>query len=151
MVLRLDSVRARLLRLEEVVSQLAELASRSRAALTESVALAWAVERGLALAAEILFDVGNHILSAHFGVVSESYEDILDQLARHGVLDRDLRMRLKGLGGFRNILIHDYLRLDRERVLDSLQNAPRDFGDFAESVRAWLANVPPSGSENGDS
>src|SRR5262245_27901723 len=148
MVLRIDTVRVRLLRLEEVVSQLEELASLGADALAASVAHTWAVERGLALAAEILFDIGNHILSAHFGVAAESYEDILDQLALHGVLEADLRARLKGLGGFRNILIHDYLRLDRERVLATLQGVPRDFGDFAASVGSWLARLQSSGGAN---
>jgi len=34
---------------------------------------AWARERGLQLGAEIVLDVGNHILSAHFGVSAQDY------------------------------------------------------------------------------
>ena len=94
MVLRAEAVRRRLTRLEEVLSRLGEL--RYEAADFRS---AWQVERGLQLAAEIVFDVGNHILSAHFGVVAEDYEDILDKLAGNRVISAELREQLAGLGG----------------------------------------------------
>lgn len=139
MVLRPEAVRQRLLRLEEVVSRLEELARLEPQAPGRDFRSAWAAERGLQLGAEICFDVGNHILSAHFGVSPQDYEDIIVQLASHGVIDDRLRDRLKGLGGFRNILVHGYLRLDPDRVARSLTTAPADFTDFAGAVRGWLA------------
>lgn len=101
----------------------------------------WAVERGLHLGAEILFDIGNHILSAHFGVSAADYEDIVVQLGVAGVIDSTLRDRLTGLGGFRNILVHGYLRVNSERVLDALARAPEDFADFAAAIRRWLEHT----------
>lgn len=101
----------------------------------------WAVERGLQLGAEIILDVGNHILSAQYGVSPADYGDIVKQLAQQGILDQELKERLEGLAGFRNILVHDYIRLDPERVLGALAIAPRDFGDFAHAIRAWLGAV----------
>lgn len=137
MVLRPEAVRARLLRLEEVTSRLAELAPGAAGA-QRSFRDDWALERGLQLGCEILFDIGNHILSAHFGVAAEDYEDVVTQLARHRVLSEGLRVRLRGLGGFRNILVHGYLRIDPERVASTSLKAPEDFSDFAEAVRSWV-------------
>jgi len=54
------------------------------------------------------------------------------------VLEPDLRARLKGLGGFRNVLVHGYLRLDPALVEAYLQRAPTDFADFTRAIRAWL-------------
>lgn len=141
MVLRPEAVRERLLRLEEVVSRLEELGGLGADVLRAAFRDAWAVERGLQLGAEIVFDVGNHILSAHFGVSAKDYEDIVAQLGAHGVIDPALRDRLKGLGGFRNILVHGYLRLDPERVSEQLATAPSRFSDFSRAVRAWLDEV----------
>ncbi len=141
-VLRSEVLRARLLRLEEILSELAALAALPPAASRASIRDSWAVERGLQVGAECLFDIGNHILSAHFGASPGGYEDILGQLEAHGVLGAELRQRLKGLGGFRNILVHDYLRLDPEQVAAALARAPRDFGDFALAVRTWLERLP---------
>ena len=141
MVLRAEAVRERLLRLEQVVSRLQQLSVLGQGELRDDFRAAWTVERGLQLAAEIVFDVGNHILSAHFAVTAQDYEDILTQLAAQGVLDPALRERLKGLGGFRNILVHGYLVLDSDRVAAVLSRAPGDFSDFIDAVRRWLSTI----------
>lgn len=141
MVLRPEAIRARLLKLEQAISRLEELGRIERAVLRVSFRDAWAIERGLQLAAEIVLDTGNHILSAHFGESARDYEDVVAQLAVRGVLDEALRARLKGLGGFRNVLVHGYLELDADRVADHLAKAPRDFADFARAIRGWLATV----------
>lgn len=67
----------------------------------------WAVERGLHLGAELLFDIGNHILSARYGISPRDYRDIIEQLAQQRILEPALHARLQGLAGFRNILVHD--------------------------------------------
>jgi uncharacterized protein YutE (UPF0331/DUF86 family) len=143
LVLRREAVRERLLRLEEVISRLEDLGASAQR-IREDFREAWAVERGLQLAAEILFDVGNHILSAHFGVSAKDYEDIVAQLGKAGVIDPSLRDRLKGLGGFRNVLVHGYLRIDPERVAEHLVEAPATFSAFVRAVRAWLDHTAPS-------
>src|SRR2546427_11534807 len=58
-VLRPDAIRERLLRLEDVSSRLEELGRLDGTQLRERFRDAWAVERGLPLAAEIGFEVGN--------------------------------------------------------------------------------------------
>lgn len=140
MVLRPEAVRERLLRLEEVLSHLEEL-QREGIDPRGDFRQAWLAERGLQLAAEIALDVGNHILSAHFGVSASDYEDVLTQLARCGVIGPELRERFRGLGGFRNLLVHGYLRLDPNRVAEVLADAPERFSALARAIRAWLPSV----------
>ena len=142
MVLRPESVRERLLKLEEIISGLQTLAPRSGAPSFSDRREEWAAERGLQLGAEVLLDIGNHILSAHFGVSPQDYEDVVTQLAAHGVIDENVHTRLRGIGGFRNILVHDYLRIDPAKVADALGKAPRDFSEFALAIRSWLDRLP---------
>ncbi len=137
MVLRSEAVKERLLRLEEVIARLEALVPRS-SELSRDFRDAWAAERGLQLAAEIAFDVGNHILSAHYGTSASDYQDIIERLAAHGVIDAELRERFGRLGGFRNLLVHGYLRVDPTRVAEALVRAPADFSAFARAIRAWL-------------
>ena len=138
MVLRPDAVRERIARLEEIVSRLEQLQCQPPRATPGDFRDAWAAERGLQLGAEIVFDLGNHILSAHFGVSARDYEDIIVQLAATCVIDAALQQRLTGLGGFRNILVHGYLRIDPARVAEHLERAPSDFSALAQAVRVWL-------------
>jgi len=80
-VLRPEAVRQRLLKLEQAISRLEELGRGGGTLLRTDFREAWAAERGLQLAAEILLDTGNHILSAHFGESARDYEDVITQLA----------------------------------------------------------------------
>jgi uncharacterized protein YutE (UPF0331/DUF86 family) len=141
MVLKPESVLARLRNLEEIAARLEEVGPLTAEHLARNFRDAWTVERGLQLGAETILDVGNHLLSAHFGVSAEDHETVITLLGRHGVLDEPLRQRLAGLGGFRNVLVHDYLRLDPALVAKNLARAPRDFSDFAAAVRRWLENA----------
>ena len=141
MVLRPDTIRERLLKLEEVVSNLEAIGSLDAKALRQGFRNAWLAERGLQIGAEAVLDIGNHILSAHFGLAAKDYEDIIAQLAARGVIDEAIQRRLTGLGGFRNILVHGYLRVDPERVADHLAKAPDDFTAFAGAIRDWLETV----------
>jgi len=140
-VLRAEAIRQRLLKLEQAISRLEEIGRTDLTALRTSFRDSWAAERGLQLAAEIVLDVGNHILSAHFGESARDYEDVITRLAACGVIDDRLRARLKGLGGFRNVLVHGYLDLDPDRVADYLAKAPSDFVEFMRAIRAWLGSV----------
>ncbi len=143
MVLRPKAVRARLLKLEEVVSRLEEMGELDGRELARNFRDAWAAERGLQLGAATILDIGNHILSAHFGVSAQDYESIVGLLAQNGVLEEALAARLQGLGGFRSILVHDYLRIDPGKVAEFLARAPGDFTDLGRAVRAWLEKIAP--------
>jgi uncharacterized protein YutE (UPF0331/DUF86 family) len=131
MVLRSDAIRERLLKLEEVISRLEDVGPLGAATLRLNFRDAWIAERGLQLGAEAIFDIGNHILSAHFGVSPKDYEDIMGQLAAQRVIDEALRLRLKGLGGFRNVLVHDYLIIE----LRSTRQSPLSVASFAIFAR----------------
>jgi uncharacterized protein YutE (UPF0331/DUF86 family) len=137
-VFKAESVRIRLLRLEEVVSELERLKSLGQDTLRGNLSLMWAVERGLQLGAEMIFDIGNHILSAQYGVSPDEYRNVMRHLAQQGVVSTDLQDRLEGLAGFRNLLVHDYVRLDPQKVLEVLERAPGDFSLFYRDIRKWL-------------
>ena len=145
MVLRPEAVRQRLLRLEEVISRLEELRGVGSGHPHDHFRDEWAVERGLHLAAEIVFDIGNHILSAHFGRSAQDHEDIIVQLGAAAVLAASTADRLKGLGGFRNILVHGYLKVDPQRVEAYLAAAPDRFSEFSRDIRRWLETTLGAG------
>jgi len=140
-VLRPEAVRQRLQKLEQAISRLQDLGRTDRALLRTNFRDAWAAERGLQIAAEIVLDIGNHVLTAHFGESARDYEDVITRLAARSVIDDRLRSQLKGLGGFRNLLVHGYLDLDPDRVAAYLVDAPARFADFHAAIRAWLAIV----------
>ncbi len=140
MTLRPEIVYERLRRLREVVSNLESLREVPRQEFVASFHHYWLAERGLQLAAEILFDVGNHILAGRFGASPSTYEEIPQKLCERKVISENLRDRLRGLGGFRNILVHDYLDVNRDLLYGFLQEELGYFGRFADEVEVFLGS-----------
>lgn len=141
MTLRPEVVRERLQHLRQAVRNLRELRSVPRAEFVASFRHYWLAERGLQLAAEALLDSGNHVLVAHFNVSPSDYEDVIAQLGEQGVLTPSLRERLRGLGGFRNVLVHGYVDIDRGRIYDSLQDELEELIAFADELEAFLERI----------
>lgn len=78
-------------------------------------------ERALHVAAEALFDIGHHVLAGRGHPVPAVYRDVVPALVAHGILPPELGPRLDGMAGMRNLLVHDYARVDTEllwRVVD---------------------------------
>lgn len=137
MVFKPVVIEERLKALAEAVGHLKELGSLAYDPFRKEFRNLWAAERGFQVAAECLFDIGNHILSGHFKTTPKDYEDISRLLGERGVIDDSLAAKLKGLGGFRNILVHEYLDVDPQIVYSRLREGLPDFEEFARQVLKW--------------
>ena len=138
MVLSKEVIKERLKHLREILANLRELQRIPEAKFLSTYRNYWLAERGLQLAAETVFDIGNHILSGYFQVAPQDYESILDFLLERGVISQDLREKLKGLGGFRNILVHEYISIDRKKIFQELKTGLDDFNRFIEEILLWM-------------
>ncbi len=106
--------------------------------LRRDLLLQWAVERGLHIAAEALFDTGSHILSGEFReCVDDEYGHVAPRLAVRDVISSTTADRLRSLAGFRNILVHDYADVDLEKVVAALGRLD-DTEAFVADVQARL-------------
>jgi uncharacterized protein YutE (UPF0331/DUF86 family) len=137
---RAEVVRAKLLDLGETVSRLRAWLPVTLTRLERDLMLQWAVEHGLQLAAEGLFDVGSHILAGEFQESVDEYREIPVRLLARGVLSDATVTRLEGLAGFRNVLVHEYAAVDLRRVHAGLDRLD-DFDGFVADVEAWLART----------
>lgn len=114
-------IAARLERLAENLQLLRKVQDVDVATFCADPFLYGAAERNLHLAIETLLDIGNHIISDRGYRKPETYADVLLILAEQQVIDQDLLSRLAGMAAFRNLLVHDYLRLDRRKVYQVVQ------------------------------
>ena len=133
-----DIIADRLKKLEEVAGNLALLRSESRERFVGDFRLFWTAERGLQLGAESVLDLAAHILASTFDCYPETNEGMLDELLARGVLSSELRARLRGLGGLRNLVVHRYLDIDEGRVYEHIQTCPEDLRAFVGEVVEWL-------------
>lgn len=69
---------------------------------------------------------------------AEDSADAIRVLGERGVLDADFAESFSKMTGFRNILVHDYMDIDYEKVADNLNNHLDDFERFAKEVAKFL-------------
>lgn len=141
MVIRREIVEERLRYLDLVLEELSKYRDVGPDKLRDSLSLRWAVERGLIAAATLVFDVLDHILAARFGVYPETYEDILRLSFEKGIISPELFQNIRGLGGFRNILVHQYLQVDMSELHRGLQKAFMVFPRFSREILDWLGSA----------
>lgn len=87
---------------------------------------------------QLVIDIAGE-LSARRGEAFEDYTQAVRNLSRDTRFPPELVRQLARLPGFRNVLIHEYVALDLDRVveaLDGLEPVER----FAELVRRDLAD-----------
>ena len=141
MVLRREAIIERLKELDRILQELSKYESVAWEEFQTDLSQRWVVERGLIAAASIVFDVADHILAGHLGIYAETYEQSLEMLCGERVISEKLHQQMKGLGGFRNILVHGYLKIDPRQVHDNLGKSLVVFPQFAQEVLAWTDAV----------
>jgi len=114
------------------------MAGLDRAAYTGDPRNYGSAERFLHLAIECVFDTGTHIIAASGLPRPERFADILPTLSQAAVIRRETADELSNLAGFRNILVHDYMRLNRERVHEFLNSKLDGFRRFAADIADYL-------------
>lgn len=114
-------IAARLERLQEYLTNLEAVQQFDCKRFVDDPFVHGTAERNLHLAIECLLDIGNHIIVDRNYSKPESYADIFKILSDEQVISQDLFDNLEGMAAFRNILVHDYMRLDRKRVYEIIK------------------------------
>ncbi|HJW83531.1 MAG TPA: DUF86 domain-containing protein, partial [Anaerolineae bacterium] len=92
----------------------------------------------LQLASQAAIDIASHILASDFFRRADRYRDVILALGSEGVLPAEFAERFAPIAGFRNIIIHEYLTVDPEKVYNVLQAGLDDFRAFAKYVTGYL-------------
>jgi len=143
-VYRPDSVAKRLEKLREYQGDLAQWRDLSLDEYLADRTTRYAVERLLHLVAEAVLDILDHLLSAKQAIVSDTYEEVLSNAHRGGILSEDRYRELRGLGGFRNILAHEYVGLDNATVYRQMGKMNRVLPKLLGDFETLLAPPPDS-------
>ena len=120
--------------LEEYLKQIAEYRSIS----TEQYASDWksqrVIERTLQMMVETCIDIAGHIISDMKYRIPTSYADSFSVLAENRIVDNNLSQSLVKMAKFRNVVVHDYDRVDAEIVISILRRNLDDFTKYKDAV-----------------
>jgi len=113
---RLAELRRHLVHLRELRPRVAGAAE-----LRGDLSLSNDVLHSLQLVCQAVIDLASD-LSAHRGLRFETYADAIRALSALGEFPPEVIQTLERLPGFRNVIVHEYVALDYERVIDALDH-----------------------------
>ncbi len=92
------------------------------------------VERTLQMAIELCADVASHIIADRKLRVPTTYAEAFEILEEAGILTPAQRESMVRMSGFRNIIIHEYTRIEPAIVVGVLRERLGDFGAFKSAI-----------------
>lgn len=79
-------------------------------------------EHHLRRALQSLLDLGRHIVVKSGWGNPANYREVFDLLEKGGVVDKNFRLRVQGMAGYRNRLVHEYAEVTQDEMWWILQN-----------------------------
>lgn len=96
------------------------------------------VLHALLISIQSAVDIANHIIAEKRFRKPSTYRESFEILYEEGVISGNLSDKLSDLAGFRNVLVHVYLRLDIDAVFDVLQRDSGALKEFESVVKRLL-------------
>lgn len=128
--------------LDEYVTYLKDLQKVNKKSFFSDYHFYGLAEHYLHLSIEATLDVSKLLIIAYRFPRPELQRDLMQVLFDRKVITEKLFHQLIGMSGFRNILIHEYERVDKKHIYDFLQNNINQFSDFKRAVLKYLKKHP---------
>jgi uncharacterized protein YutE (UPF0331/DUF86 family) len=131
-------MRERIEVLERNIAELREFsAAHSLHEVQQTKNLEWALRYGLLETIQVIIDTTCHLTAIYSLGVPETYGECIELAAKYNYLDENLAKKLYGMVGLRNLLIHEYVRVDVKQLYDMLENI-NDFEQFLNTVEPYV-------------
>lgn len=132
-----DVVLKRMERIEKNLEKLEKKRSLSYEEFSKDTDAQDIVLHNFQVTIEACLDIGSHIIAEKNWETPESYADIVRILSNHGVIPKNFEPIFTNMARFRNIIIHDYLYIDLQKVYENLQRID-DFRIYLKYIKEFL-------------
>lgn len=133
---RIEEIRKRIIILENDFKPLSE------EILVTDENLYAAAERHLEVAIQACLDIANHLVSAlGFERPKKEASEAFLVLAKEGIIPKELAQVMRSVVGYRNILIHEYLAVERHYTYQNIQEGLSDLVRFGKEIEEFLEKM----------
>ncbi len=120
--------------LDEYLKQTREFSSVTLEEYSRDWKVQRIVERTLQMMIETCADIASHIISDRGYRIPNNYGDTFRVLHENGVLKKDLFEIMVKMARFRNIVVHQYDKVDESIVIGILRNYLNDFEAYRDAI-----------------
>lgn len=104
----------------------------------DNIVIKRAIERVMQLIVECATDINNMILKKQGKGPSRDYYNSFIDLAENNVIDMEFAVRIAPSTGLRNILVHEYQKIDDEIVFNSINNVKKYYLEYIDVISKYL-------------
>lgn len=134
-------VSTKLERIEQYHGELKEKQqSLSHEALLTDTTEQRAVERMFENAIQACSDLAQHVATHDFDFDGDASKEAIRVLGQQGVIDEETMNTLVAAVGFRNVLAHEYGKVDYGEVYKTLQTGLEVYDTFSRQLAQWFRN-----------
>ena len=133
-----NKIIAKLEKLDEYFIYLFEIQNINKKTFVGDYHFYGLAERYLQLSIEVILDIGKLLIVSEHLRKPEDNQDIFTALSERKIISLKLLQELSGIVGFRNILVHDYDKIDREIVYHKLKENLDNFRNFKKEILKFL-------------
>ncbi len=133
-----DLVRRKLARLNMYLDRLKPIADSTFNEYISDFYKKTSTERLIQLIVECASDINSHVVLESGQRPPEDYTSSFIRAAEVGLINHELANKLKGSGGMRNIIVHEYMDIDDRKVYEILPIAISDYKEYIRQVDDFL-------------
>lgn len=97
----------------------------------------WSLRYGLFESIQIIIDIACHISSKYNLGSAKTYTQCIQNLEKQNYIGKDLAKNLISAIGLRNLLIHEYVKIDIEQLYGFLKLTD-DFSSFIKDIKEYV-------------
>jgi len=135
-----EIINERLREIEENLKILEELKAIDENKFCSDPKIFKLAERCLELSIQALLDICHHIISANDWPRPESNYQAIEIIAEGKVIPQEFAKKIAPMAGLRNILIHEYIKVDPAIIYQHIQNLG-DFYQFEKHIVKYLSKI----------
>jgi uncharacterized protein YutE (UPF0331/DUF86 family) len=111
-----DVINAKIDLVDQNIRLLEELKEQGYELFSKNFRDIQAAKHSLQESIEACLIISNHIIAEKVFRRGEDYKDIFSVIEEEGIIDTELSARLQEMAKFRNLLVHQYGRIDMRRL-----------------------------------
>lgn len=133
-----DLVRRKLSRLNMYLDKLKPIANHTFNEYLADFYMKTSAERLIQLIVECASNINSHVVIESEQRPPEDYTSSFIKAADAGLITHELANKLKGSGGMRNIIVHEYMDIDDKKIYEILPIAISDYKEYIRQVDDFL-------------
>lgn len=133
-----DLVRRKLARLNMYLDKLKPIADNTYKEYISDFYMKTSTERLIQLIVECATDINSHVVLESGKRPPEDYTSSFLRAAESGLITYELANKLKGSGGMRNIIVHEYMDIDDKKIHKIIPTAILDYKKYIRQVDDFL-------------